>query len=68
MFLCLSVSHSVHRGVAYTPQADPLGRHPPQTDTPPWSDTAWADTPRQMPPMMATEASSTHPTGKHSCL
>ena len=40
MFLHLSVSHSVHGGVADTPQADPHNRHTPwadipQTDTPP---------------------------------
>ena len=51
MFLHLSVSHSVHRGVPFPvhagihplrqtppPPADPLGRHP------------WADTPGQTPP------------------
>ena len=71
MFLHLSVSHSVHRGLSgrHTspgrhPQADtPLGRHPPGRHT----------TPGQTPlgqkpfPPAATAADGTHRTGMLSC-
>ena len=62
MFLHLSVSHSVHRGVCpsaccYTPpRQTPPGQTPPR-QTPPG----------RHPQQTATAADSTHPTGMHSC-
>ena len=52
MFLHLSVSHSVYRGMVYTPRQTPptLGR-PPQADN----------------PRMATDVGGMHPTEMHSC-
>ena len=64
MFLHLSVSHSVHRGLsatrpqADTPKADPLGRHP-----------LWAYTPlAQCMLGYSQQASGTHPTGMQTCF
>ena len=56
MFLLLSVSHSVHRGVCSVH----AGIHTPQTDTPSWADTpSWTDTPR------ADTSLGRHPLGRH---
>ena len=75
MFLLLSISHSVHRGVYSSMQwgrhppgqtypSMQWGRHPPgQTplrQTPPWTDTPTGQT--------ATAADGTHPTRMHSCI
>ena len=68
VFLHLSVSHSVHRGVYPSMQwgCTPPGSHSPVRSLPvkpPQADIPWADTPRQTPsradtppPEMATEA------------
>ena len=61
MFLHLSISHSVHRGVSASVHA---GIHPGQTP-PPWADTPLLSRP---PPPMATAVDGTHPTEMHSCF
>ena len=80
MFLHLSVSHSVHRGVCA-----PLGRHPSKANIP-WEDTPWADiplarNPPRQPPWPDTPILlgsnplarqplllGRHPLGRHSLL
>ena len=61
MFLHLSVSHSVHRGVGGC-----LWQKPPQADTS-WADTFLGRIPQQTPPETATAADGTHHTGMYSC-
>ena len=83
MFLHLSVSHSVHRGVsgryplhcadtplADIPQADtPLGRYPPLLSACWDTDTPCPVHAQITPPYLAaTAADGTHPTGMHSCF
>ena len=61
MFLHLSVSHSVHRGVSASVHA---GTHPPWVQTPPGADTPQeADTPKEAdtPPRKRTPPGSRHP-------
>ena len=60
MFLHLSVSHSVHRGVSAPVH---VGIHTPG-QTPPWVDTPC---PVHAGIYMATAADGLHPTGMHSC-
>ena len=79
IFLHLSVSHSVHRGVcipACTGQTPPFpGETPslidtPRGQTPPYSVDAWRHTPSPDPTPridIATAADGTHPTGMQSC-
>ena len=59
MFLHLSVSHSVHRGVSASVHAGihPLGRHPP-----PHGQTA-----PPFPQQTVTAADGRHPSGMNSC-
>ena len=60
---CLADSPLGRHPQADTPLGRPLGRHP-QADTPP------TDTPlgrHAPPPVTATAADGTHPTGMHSC-
>ena len=65
MFLQLSVSHSVHRGLCL-PQCMlgythcPPRQKPPQANAPPCPVHAGID--------MATAADGTHPNGMHSCF
>ena len=74
MFLHLSISHSVHRGVCLSACWDsrtPSGAHTPQEQT----HTPGADTPQeQTPPPCAVhagrygqQAGGTHPTEMHTC-
>ena len=58
MFLHLSVSHSVHRGVNI-----PLGRHTPPGQTPPRADTP----PAQRMLGYGQQTGGTHPVGMHTC-
>ena len=58
---------------ADTPLADTPGRHPPPSQTPPWTDTIPGQTPPYAdttpPPLsteMATAVDGMHPTGMHS--
>ena len=65
MFLRLSVSHSVHRGIGggvHLPRQTPPRQTPPRANTPP--------PPHQedITHKTATAADSTHPTGMHSWL
>ena len=70
MFLHVSVSHSVHRGVCHIagpeagtlpqgPGIPPGSRHPPGADHP---------SPNQTPPLPTVHAGGTHPTGMQSCF
>ena len=77
MFLHLSVSHSVHRGVSAPVHA---GIHPPPEQTSLPGQTPPSPLGRHLPPgqdsppgrtsppqQTATAADGTHPTGMHSC-
>ena len=66
MFLHLSVSHSVDRGIWQTPQADTpsrrtlLGRHP-TWQMPPWADTPWSRQPPGRHPLQPNTPLGRHP-------
>ena len=69
MFLQLSVSHSVHRGVSASVHAGihthPGSRHPSGADTP-WSRHPRADTPWEQTPPGADPPEQTPPGSRHS--
>ena len=66
MFLHLSVSHSVHRGVYLSMQL--TGVYTLQADPPPMQTLPVQTPPGQTPPQTATEVGGTHPIRMHSCL
>ena len=79
MFLHLCVILFTGRGVGFQQashvtgrhpprQTPPLGRHPPKQTPPLEADTPMADTLRQSPPRITTEAGGAHPTQMHSCV